>query len=331
MIAVAQQEKNYALSARAFPFSYQSLEIKSGSRPIGFRFSKSITDITAVLNGQKILVCGEDENHGISFDKAHSELAERSALLTYGMSFGAKTSNGWAAHPDRDHTRANAIYEIIERDAVLAQWYSSTSFLEIPKEEMPIDIQQWASVELHRSEFPILKLLVSTMGIGPSVTCILMNEKGFGVSAHATKESLSKSIESAIAEACRAAHLSLRRSFWKDSLKLKDGSHDFVDPSAHSLFYAYHEKFPEWMFGNFQSYKWLKKDWTLRLEAALADKRFQFTQVMEQPVCVGFAQHPLAFELRWQFTNLKLVSMEMAFHRLNLTKEEINTKPHIVS
>lgn len=331
MIAVAQQERNRSQDTGVFPFSYQSIEIKSGTRPVGFRFSISITDISATLNGHELVVCGESEDHGISFDKATSELIERSALVTYGSIFGAKTSNGWAAHPDREQARRNAIYEIVERDAVLSQWYSQTPFMEIPKEEIPLDIQAWVLVELSRSEFPILKLLVSTVGLGPSVTCLLMNKDGFGVSAHATKKTLSESIASSIAEACRAAHLALRKSFWKDTLKLKDGSDEFVDPSAHSLFYAYHESLPEWMFGNFQRYEYLKKDWVKRLDHALADNLFIITEVMKHPSCVGFAKHPEAFELRWQSMNQNSVAEELAFRRLNLKKEELNKKPHIVS
>ena len=77
--------------------------------------------------------------------------------------------------------RSNAIFELIERDAVLSQWYSAIPFLEVSPKELPSQIQDWAVDELCRSEFPILKILFSTEGLGPSITCVLMNQKGFGV------------------------------------------------------------------------------------------------------------------------------------------------------
>ena len=147
MIATVQQEKDSYLgkprSGDAFPFSYQSIRIESGSRPVGFRFSKSITEISAALGDREIIVCGESHNAETGFDKAISELIERSALLTYGSLYGSTTSNGWAAHPDPEQCKTNAILEIVERDAVLAHWYSSSPFIEISKHEIPLDIQAW--------------------------------------------------------------------------------------------------------------------------------------------------------------------------------------------
>lgn len=314
-----------------FPFAYRSLRIETGFRPIGFRYSKSITEIAATIGDQEILVCGESETHDLGFDKAISELIERSALLTYGHKFGSTTSNGWAAHPDQEQARKNAILEIVERDAVLAHWYSKTPFVEVPAEELPLDVQAWVLFELKNSEFPILRLLLSTEGLGPSVTCVLMNKDGFGVSSHATKETISGSISSAIAEACRAAHASIRRSHWKDTMRLKLRENGAVDPSAHALYYAYHDRFPEWMFGKKQSYAEAKANWYSRLSKCLEDRRFSFQQVMSSPTTVGFATHPLAFELRWETINSKLVADENGFERLKIKPEAINGKPHIVS
>jgi hypothetical protein len=314
-----------------FPFTYQSIQISTGFRPIGFRYSKYITEISAHLDGQEILVCGESESQDIDYQKAFSELIERSALIKYGSLCGAKTSNGWAAHPQQVQVRMNAILEIVERDAVLAHWYSRTPFIEIPYEEFPLDVQAWVQCELSQSEFPILRLLFSTMGIGPSVTCILMNKFGFGVSAHATKETISGSISSAIAEACRAAHASIRRSHWKDTMRLNLGEPGAVDPSAHALYYAYHEKFPEWMFGNKQSYFEAKTKWYSKLNTCLEDNPFCYQKVLCSPIHVGFATHPKAFELKWEATDLKSVVSENGFERLKIKPEAINGKPHIVS
>lgn len=314
-----------------FPFTYQSIQISTGFRPIGFRYSKYITEISAQLDGHEIVVCGESEIKGIDYQKAFSELIERSALIKYGSNFSAKTSNGWAAHPQKDQTRINAILEVAERDAVLAHWYSQTPFIEVPNEELPFDVQAWVQCELSQSEFPILRLLFSTIGIGPSVTCVLMNKSGFGVSAHATKETISGSISSAISEACRAAHASIRRSHWKDTKRLKLGESGPVDPSAHALYYAYHERFPDWMFGAQQSYLEVKKNWYLKLQECLSDSQFYYQEVMSSPLYVGFATHPETFDIRWETTDPQSVVNEIGFKRLKIKQEAINCKPHIVS
>lgn len=337
MLATFQQgkqiivDKSVLSSKPDFPFIYDSFQIYNGSRPIGFRYSKYITEISAQLCSNQIIVCGESALQTADFDKAISELIERSALITYGAQFGAKTSNGWAAHPDQNQARINAILEIVERDAVLAHWYSQTPFIEIPREEFPLDIQAWIQVELFQSEFPILRLLFSTMGIGPSVTCVLMNKSGFGVSGHATKETISGSISSAVGEACRAAHASIRRSHWKDTMRLKLGEAGPVDPSTHALYYAYHENFPDWMFGPQQSYLDVKNNWYLKLQECLSDSHFYYHKVMSSPLYVGFVTHPKTFDLRWETTDPQSVASELGFKRLKIKPEAINCLPHIVS
>ena len=335
MIATAKQKwighHESSRSLPAFPFAYESIQISTGTRPIGFRFSKFITDVAAVLNGREISVCGESCDHDNGMDKAISELIERSALLVYGPQYFAETSNGWAAHPKEDQARTNAILELVERDAVLAQWYSRTPFLQLPNDQLPLNIKNWVRSELSTSEFPLLKILISTQGLGPSVTCLLQNTRGFGVSAHSTRATLDDSIESAIAEACRAAHLSIRRAHWQDTLKLKDGAPGNFDPSAHALYYAYHEPFPSWMFGPIERHESANSEWSTRIKSCLENDNFVFQPVMTAPTNVGFARHPSTLTLRWQSTDINLVLQENGIERLNLKPETINEKPHIVS
>jgi ribosomal protein S12 methylthiotransferase accessory factor YcaO len=78
----------------------------------------------------------------------------------------ATTSNGWAAHPSEAQAKLNAIFELVERDAVLAQWYSKTPFLRLTSAEFPENLQRWASTELAISEYPELIVLFSTEGLG---------------------------------------------------------------------------------------------------------------------------------------------------------------------
>lgn len=316
---------------KSSPFNYSSIQIETGFRPIGFRFSKYITEIRAKLGSHEILVCGESDDDEVSWKKAFSELYERSALITFGSIFGATTSNGWAAHPNREQARQNAILELVERDAILAHWYSKTPFIEIPKNEFPLDIQAWVVTELCRSEFPNLRILLSTIGLGPSVTCLLSNNEGFGVCANSAKESFTDSINSAITEACRAAHSSLRREHWKDTLKLKNQEPGAVNPGAHGLYYAYHEPFPEWMFGELRSLATERQNWQSKIMDCLSDKRFVFQEVMADPAFVGFARHPFAIDLKWETTQSQSVSSYKSFERLSMNPEFINLKPHIVS
>lgn len=231
------------------PFRYDSLSIEKGHRPVGFRFFQHIINIKASIGNREMVVTGEANSLELAHAKARSELIERSALISFADDTQAETSNGWAAHPSKAQTTLNAVFELVERDAVLSQWYSATPFLQVPTTELPTDLQHWATDELSRSEYPELLVLLSSQGLGPSVSCILKNANGFGVSGHATRATLRESIESALAEACRAAHATLRREYWGDTLKLKRGELGPANPGAHSVYYAYHEPFPNWMFG----------------------------------------------------------------------------------
>lgn len=312
----------------SIPFHYDSLTAEVGKRPVGFHFSDHIVNIVASFKGHKIVACGESHSREIAEAKAVSELIERSALILH----GAETSNGWAAHPIYDVAKTNAILELVERDAVLAHWYSSTSFCEIESSSLPEEIQRWSKNELARSEFPHLRILLSTQGLGPSVTCLLVNDKGYGVVAHGSRESLSASITSAIAEACRAAHSTLRREYWNDSLKLKSRQPDFVDPGTHAVYYAYHEAFPTWIFGPKLIWSEAQDSWSTRMQDLFSRlDEFTFTTVLRSPLYVGFAEHPKAFALHWRTTSTEEIARTEAWIRLNLKPEAINANPHIVS
>jgi hypothetical protein len=316
------------INSLAIHFEFESIRAENGKRPIGFRFSEYILNIFAQFKGHPVVACGEANTSESAEAKAFSELIERSSLILH----GAETSNGWAAHPVQDTAKINAILELVERDAVLAQWYTSTPFLEITLDSLPKHIQSWSHGELSLSEFPILRVLLSTRGLGPSVTCLLVNSDGFGVSAHSCRQSLIASIDSAIAEACRAAHATLRRDHWKDSLKLKNRLPGFVDPGTHSVYYAYQESFPKWLFGKKLNWEQALDVWADQMQKLHSStSEFEFTEVLSTPVYVGFAKHPMAFNLHWRTTSPEDVGASKSWARLNLKPETINIEPHIVS
>lgn len=324
---------------KSLPFGFQDVRLFRGTRPAGFRFSKFIMNIEAILDGIAIQSCGEADSEDLAMTKAIMELIERASLMRWHRerkSTVLGTSNGWAAHETLVQAKGSAILELVERDAVLAQWYLSAPFFEIPAGDWPQTILRWSEDELAQSEFPEMRILISTAGIGPSVTCIFMNRNGYGVSGHSTKVGLQDSIEAAISETCRAAHHALRRSFWRDSQSLLNQTKDVrVQPGAHSVYYAYHQPFPVWMFGQHTSWLEIERSWDERIYFVLhsEDSGFAFHQALKHPVVTGFATHEQAFELSWGSTDIQKVLKQAEKRNFSVfTKERIlNTQPHIVS
>ncbi len=316
------------------PFDLQDVKITSGSRPVGFRYSPFIFNIEAVLDGVAIVTCGEDSASDIAMTKAMAELTERAAMLEWTARIAGlqRTSSGWAAHESEASCKKSAVLELIERDAVLAQWYSATPFLEIDPDTLPDSIQNWARTELAQSEFPRLHLFISTEGVGPSVSCLFINDNGFGVSGHATKSTLFESIESAIAETCRSAHLAIRKSFWEDSVLLENSTAGRVDPGAHAVYYAYHEAFPRWVFGEVIDWKAVDQIWKQRLFQVNMDS-FQFEVALKEPWFVGVASHPQIFEVTWGTSTEDEIKKKMQSRSVSALREfrKLNLKPHIVS
>jgi hypothetical protein len=310
-------------------FPYESIFIEISLRPVGFRFYQHAVNIVAQLAGRKFVATGEANSLDLALIKAHSELVERSALIASPIAASATTSNGWAAHPSEDQAKLNAVFELVERDAVLAQWYSRTPFLRLIDGNAPAGLKKWITTELALSEYPELIVLLSTTGLGPSVTCILKNTKGLGVSGHATRATLPDSINAALAEACRAAHASIRREYWGDTLKLKRSDAGWVDPGAHSVFYAYHMPFLTWMTGEELSWDEANVRWATGIKELMQNiDGFQFETVLKTPLFTGFAKHPLAFDLSWGTTTDEVVKSAGA-KRMGLNF--INKETHVVS
>lgn len=323
---------------KSLPFGFKDVRVSRGTRPAGFRFSKFIVNIEASLNDIEIRSCGEAETENLAMTKAIMELIERASLMRWHKGLNHEnpgTSNGWAAHETLPQARSGAILELVERDAALAQWYLSVPFLEITSREWPQSILHWSRTELSQSEFPEMKLLISTEGLGPSITCLFLNAAGYGVSGHSTKADLQDSIESALAETCRAAHHALRRSFWNDSqalLRREEGVR--VQPGAHAVYYAYHEPFPTWMFGPATSWLEAEQSWNERLYLLQSETSdFKFHQALEHPVVTGFATHERAFELAWGSTDIQKVLKQAEKRNFSVSMKErtLNTQPHIVS
>lgn len=327
-------EKNFDLKEwwRQLPFPYESCAITPGSRPDGFCFYQHIINIEAKLFGKTLWACGEANDRELAMTKAIAELVERSALVDWKNRNKGTTisSNGWAAHTSIELAKTAALLELIERDAGLSQWYTATPFLQISVRDLPLPIKYWCEMEVSRSEFPILKVLLTTTGLGPSVTCLFMNADGFGVSGHATRSILLESIESAVGEGCRAAHMAVRKSFWRETSALKVNEPLNIGPGAHSVYYAYHEPFPSWMFGDEISWDNAAAIWNLRIASAFSMKT-DFEIVMSEPLAVAFASSRMALPLTWGPTTLEKILTMTTSKRFVIKPNEWNLKPHIIS
>jgi hypothetical protein len=275
----------------------------SASRPEGFRFSKHIINIEAPLVGRTLVLTGEAETEEVAFAKAYSEFLERLAFFkTTEANANMHNTNGWAAHPEPATAKLNAILELCERDSILKHWAAQCALKEITFASLPLGIRNWASSELRTSELPILKVFVTHEGRAPAVVCMLINKSGFGVTGHASGLDLESALRSAIAEACRAGHQMVRRSFWNDAIALRDADlTQEIQPGAHSVYYAYIEPLPKWIYGDFTNYGDAAADWNSRLTDLIRSdfKEFTFTKVLEGEITVGFASHPDCYDLQW--------------------------------
>jgi hypothetical protein len=65
---------------------------------------------------------GSAYSRELAAEKSISELVERIAFLEYGNQGKAYTSNGFAAHPNPEQAKRNAIFELYERDIVMTNW-----------------------------------------------------------------------------------------------------------------------------------------------------------------------------------------------------------------
>jgi len=136
----------------------------------------------------------------------------------------------------------SALFELLERDAVLLHWLSSTPLLEIQKSTTPKSISSWSEKTLKRAKrFNNLRVLVSTLGYIPTATTALLDCDGFGVLSHASGKDAEDAISKALSEACRIAHIA-------DQSEARELAFD--GPEDHALAYAFNRELPDFIFGN---------------------------------------------------------------------------------
>lgn len=319
---------------RALPFRLSDVKVVESVRPIGFRFRKHAFNIAGRLNNKPLLVTGEADSVELAVTKAVAEFIERCTLIEYGkVHTEVKTSNGWAAHTNENSAQENAIRELVERDAVLRHWYTRTPFNFISPETLPSDILSWSLMELSRSEFPHLRILISEMGFGPSATAVLFNSDGYGVTGHCSNERMTDAIEGAIEEACRMAQHYLLKSYLTDVDQMKLGQKSRVDSGAHGVYYAHSEPFPLWMFGENINFQTAEKVWSQKnIELLQQKNQFRLSTVATLPLFVVRAESDSVIELTWGIeSNEALIARLTGKVSANLFLEkQLNLEPHII-
>lgn len=324
-------EQELKIKLLNYPYQYDQITIREDIRPTGFLFYPFSYTIEALYKTRELVVCGEGFSHEEAFTKCFSELIERSCMIDEVQKCPklGTTSNGWAVHTDYGKSYRACVFEKVERDAVLAQWYSQTPFVEVDFETLSPDIQFWVKNELSRSEFPIFKLLLSTKGIGPSFTVLLMNAEGFGVCGHSTKLSSDAAIQNAIGEACRSAQMYLRNLHYDETEKLDQGSVEKINPAAHGLYYAYQKPFPTWIFGEKMTMLDAHLTFNKRNQRIFEMRGWQIYMFGASDLFVGKADHEMSFDLEWGATLIERLSKQKAFSRLK--NKTINLEPHPIA
>ncbi len=316
------------------PFQLSDVVVAESVRPIGFRFRKFSFNIAGKINGKDILVTGEADQKELAITKAVAEFIERCSLIeTSAYQPEIKTSNGWAAHTSEVEAKENAIRELVERDAVLRHWYTRTPFHVLNLNSLPEHIQQWVKTELSRSEFPELKILISHLGYGPSVSAVLMNKDGYGVTGHCSKESIIDSIEGAIEESCRMAQHYLLKTYLCDTEKMKSGENIKVETGSHGVYYAHQEPLPSWIFGQSIDLKSGTNCWSLKnKDLSRCKSAFILTMASSGTLFVYQAKNESVIELSWGLEKFESLAIRLngKIDKRLIYESNINLKPHII-
>lgn len=288
---------------RVLPYQLSNVVVYESIRPVGYRFRKFAYNISGLIDDKSVIATGEADTRELAITKAVAEFVERCALIDFSNKRSdIKSSNGWAAHTENRSAEANAIRELVERDAVLRHWYSRTPFFEIVDWSHPEMILNWKNSELSRSEFPNLKILVSYLGYGPSVTVLLTNKSGFGVSGHCSKANLCEAIDGAVEEACRMAHHFLLNSYLDDTFKLMSEIDAKVETGAHGVFYAHQKPFPQWLSGKSLNFDEALDLWSKKNSDLLQSMdRFTISEICAAPLYVVQAHCNDTLELNWGY------------------------------
>jgi len=281
--------------------------------------------------------CGESDNKLVALQKSISESIERVLFRALkGSKFGTATSNGWAAHFNRGQCEHAALMELLERDAALTHWFTEAPFLEIDLESAPLWIKTWAKGPHSQSQFPNLRVLLSTLGHVPTISTLFQNQDGMGVVSHGASRSLEKSYTRALIETGKIARIVASGGYQNSSKKLFSSDIAILPtgPFEQAVTYSYHRAFPSWIFGNKISWDVTKKYWHAHHKRFQARPiRYEFHEVLKEPLSVGFCTSPDVQNLFFGRTADAIKRGVINRARLGLVEsnDELNMSPHFVA
>jgi hypothetical protein len=207
--------------------------------------------------------------------------------------------------------------------------------LEILQDTFPGWIKKWIKNELSLHPlFKNLRILVTLDGFFPTITTILQTSSGHSVVSHGSGNTLKSAYEGAMAETCRLATNIDHQHFFQSSKNLLSNMHfGKVNPEDHVMAYAYHEPLPEWLFGDKVAWANIAEIWNKIAREKSKNLTFEFYEVAQAPLFVGYAKSPDVQSLFFGQTRLALDKGKINFNRLNLCggAQELNLEPHFIS
>ncbi len=314
-------------------FKFQVEESVRLERPRGYRFAK-YSFKSKVRTGEIVgYGFGEDDNELCAIQKSMSEAVERAAFYlarTLQPNFEFHSTNGWAAHVTEEKCKENALYELLERDAVLLHWLKQIPMSEVAPLSFPAWLKAWAEKELVRSSnFNSLRVLISSAGHIPTATIVLANPEGNAICSHAADKNPEVAISKALIEACRIAH-------WFDREAVTSiprvGASKLLE--EHAFYYSKNSKLPAWLFGPALPFATLRKNWNNHYKQFQnSDFKYEFCTFARGPIVVGYCRSEEIQDLYLGPTEIALHQGKINFARLgmNSTSGNINLGLHIVS
>ena len=125
-----------------------------------FDFAVEITVDGVVYEGR-----GTADSEDLAFAKAGAEALERAVVATT----NAKSSNGFAVHPDIKQASRLATQELLERDAYFCHWLTKMPFIALSD-------SSWGKLQIGRSS--IASIAARLQGMGIELTHALMKTVG---------------------------------------------------------------------------------------------------------------------------------------------------------
>jgi hypothetical protein len=193
-------------------------------------------------SGRECAGLGVDKASGIALIKALSEYYERKAVLAADESLGFHSTNGVASHRFSLLAKHAAYYELAERDAFLAHWYSRSAFEKV--DAIPLNL----SVIINALESSQLKTLfyATTLGFEKTIACFIVDKKtgGFalGLSAGRGKFDIEKALQEEIINFELGGY-----SFSREQLLADYDQNGLTSLQAHRTYWLYKSILPEWV------------------------------------------------------------------------------------